>query len=86
MEKPGRRLDSVLKWEYFYYDDCLVLTRKNKVIKISILQHENILRTSPGFDILQRLSKYYFLMAEGKTDVELHYHNNNLFIIKTGPF
>ena len=33
MGKPGRRLDSILKWEYFYYDDCLVLTRKNKVIK-----------------------------------------------------
>ena len=32
MEKPGKRLDSILKWEYFYYD-CLVLTKKNKVLE-----------------------------------------------------
>ena len=32
MGKPGRRSDSILKWEYFYYD-CLVLTKKNKVLE-----------------------------------------------------
>ena len=46
MEKPGKRLDSILKWEYFYYD-CLVLPRKNKVPKtLSIAGRKCILKKS----------------------------------------
>ena len=51
MGKPRRRMDSILKWEYFYYD-CLVLPRKNKVSRNHHLPDENIFWRSLGFDIL----------------------------------
>ena len=41
MGKPRRRMESILKWEYFYYD-CLVLPRKNKVPRNFHLPDENI--------------------------------------------
>ena len=46
MERPSRRVESVLRWEHFYYD-CRAPAKTNKVglgLTDLLQQHQNIFR------------------------------------------